>query len=63
MFCAAAQTRLAKPNTVSPIRYDMRAPTFSSIALTVVAETTEPTRYRVVTQGSGVVDLQACDLR
>lgn len=50
MLGAAAHTRLARPKTANPIRYDERAPTRSNIVLTVVAATTDPTRYRVVTQ-------------
>ena len=50
MLGATAQTRLATPKTASPIRYDARGPTRSSIGLTVVAATTDPTRYSVITQ-------------
>ncbi len=44
MFGASAETRLDNAKTVSPIRYDDRAPTRTSIGFTVVAATTEPTR-------------------
>ena len=50
MLGALPHTRLATPNTASPVRYDARAPTRTSIGLTSVAATTEPTRYSVVTQ-------------
>ena len=42
-------TTLPIPNTLSPNKNDHRAPTRSSIALTVAAATTDPTRYSVVT--------------
>ena len=49
MLGAVAHTTLPIPKTASPNRYDARAPTRNSAALTVVAATTDPTRYRVVT--------------
>jgi hypothetical protein len=49
MVGAAPHARLETPKTASPIRYDGRAPTRTSIGLTMVAATTDPTRYRVVT--------------
>jgi len=49
MLGAAPHARLATPNSASPVRYDDRAPTRTSIGWTMVAETTDPTRYRVVT--------------
>ena len=50
MFGATAHTTLAVPKTASPLRNDARAPIRSSIELTVVAATTDPTRYSVTTQ-------------
>ncbi len=47
---ASAQNRLPSANTASPQRYAHRGPTRASTALTVVAATTEATRYTVVTQ-------------
>ena len=49
MLGAAAQPRLPTPNTLRPRRYDHRGPSRISSECTVVAATTEPTRYTVVT--------------
>jgi hypothetical protein len=50
MLGAAAHIALATPKTASAVINDERAPMRVSIEFTVVAETTEPTRYSVVTQ-------------
>ena len=50
MVGASAHTTLPNPNTAAPTRYADRGPNRASSALTVVAATTEATRYTVVTQ-------------
>src|ERR1700758_2256691 len=50
MLGAAPHTRLETPNRASPNRYDERGPIRTSSGLTIVAATTDPTRYKVVTQ-------------
>ena len=50
MLGADAHIMLATPKMPSAVRNDERAPTRVSIAFTVVAEITDPTRYSVVTQ-------------
>src|SRR5690349_10315815 len=47
---AAAHARLPVPNTLRPNRYAQRGPSRNSSECTVVAATTEATRYTVVTQ-------------
>ena len=49
MVGAAAHTRLPAPNTLRPNRYDHRGPNRISSECTVVAATTDATRYTVVT--------------
>ena len=49
MLGAAAHTALPRPNTASPDRYAHRGPSLVSSELTVVAATTDATRYTVVT--------------
>ena len=49
MVRAAAQARLPAPNTLRPNRYANRGPNRIKSEWTVVAATTEPTRYTVVT--------------
>jgi hypothetical protein len=47
---AAAHARLPAPKTLRPNKYDHRGPSRITVACTVVAVTTEETRYTVVTQ-------------
>lgn len=49
MLGASAHPRLPAPNTVSATRYATRGPRRISTECTVVAATTEATRYTVVT--------------
>ena len=49
MVGATAHAKLPTPNTLRPNRYDHRGPSRVSSAWTVVAATTDATRYTVVT--------------